>query len=107
MRRVPGSCAPSGRVQAGDGIPATSLLVETLLNRHAEGDIDEAEAAIAGLATAPVEGCVIRNVWVLRLRALLAHARGDAGYDDLRNRYRERATSLGFEGHVQWAAAMP
>ncbi len=42
------------------------------------------------------------------MRALLARARGDeAGYRELRDRYREMATSHGFEGHMQWAAAMP
>jgi hypothetical protein len=45
---------------------------------------------------------------VLRLRALLARAHGDdTGYRDYRDRYRELATSLGFEGHIAWAEAMP
>ena len=71
-------------------------------------DVAEAEAAIARLAAAPADGSVIRDVWLLRLRALLASARGDeAGYRELRDRYRETATSHGFEGHMQWAAAMP
>ena len=30
-----------------------------------------------------------------------------AAYRDYRDRYREMATSLGFEGHMQWAEAMP
>ena len=60
------------------GIPATGVLVETLLDRGAEGDVAEAEAAIERLAAAPAdEGLVIREVWLLRLRALLARARGD------------------------------
>ena len=34
--------------------------------------------------------------WLLRLRALLAHAHGDeTGYRDYRDRYRAMATSLG------------
>jgi adenylate cyclase len=42
------------------------------------------------------------------LRALLAWARGDeAGYRDFNDRYRAIATSLGFEGHMKWAEAMP
>ena len=54
-------------------IPATGVLVETLLDRGAESDVAEAEAAIERLATAPAdEGLVIRDVWLLRLRALLA-----------------------------------
>ena len=50
----------------------------------------------------------IREIWLLRLRALLAHARGDAvAYADLRDRYRDMARTLGFEGHMAWAEAMP
>jgi adenylate cyclase len=45
---------------------------------------------------------------LLRLRTMLARAHGnEAGYRDLRDRYRALATSLGFEGHMQWAEAMP
>ena len=69
----------------------------------------EAEAAITRLADAPADdGLAIREIWLLRLRALLARARGDkAGYRDYRDRYRAMATSLGFEGHMAWAEAMP
>jgi hypothetical protein len=50
---------------------------------------------------------VIRDIWVLRLRALLARARGDDdAYRTLVNRYRSMAESLGFEGHIAWAEAM-
>ncbi len=60
------------------GIPATGVLVETLLDRGAEGDVAEAEAAIERLAAAPADdGLVIRDIWLLRLRALLARAHGD------------------------------
>ena len=86
----------------GWGIPATGVLVETLLDRGADGDVAEAEAAIERLAAAPAdEGLVIRDIWLLRLRALLARAHGDeAAYRDYRDRYRAMATSLGFEGHI-------
>ena len=69
----------------------------------------EAEAAIERLATAPAEeGLVIRDIWLLRLRALLARARGDdVAYRNLVSRYRAMATSLGFEGNMTWAEAMP
>jgi hypothetical protein len=95
--------------QLGWGIPATGVLVETLVDRVADGDRAEAEAAIEQLATAPAdEGLVIREIWLLRLRALLARAHGDeAAYRDYRDRYRAMATSLGFEGHIAWAEAMP
>ena len=63
---------------------------------------------IASLAVAPADGSVIRDVSLLRIRALLARARGDeASYRDHRDRYRAMATSLGFEGHMAWAEAMP
>ena len=91
------------------GIPATGVLVETLLDRGAESDVAEAEAAIERLAAAPAdEGLVIRDIWLLRLRALLARAHGDdTAYRDYRDRYRDMAISLGFEGHIAWAEAMP
>ena len=91
------------------GVPATGVLVETLLDRGADADVAEAEAAIERLATAPAdEGLVIRDIWLLRVRALLARAHGDTeAYPHLRDRYRDMATTLGFEGHIAWAEAMP
>jgi hypothetical protein len=84
-------------------------LVETLLERGTQGDVAEAEVAIDRLAAAPAdEGLVIRDPWLLRMRALLARAHGDeASYHDYRDRYRAMATELGFEGHMKWAEAMP
>ena len=50
---------------------------------------------------------VVRDIWLLRLRALLARARGDdVAYRDLASRYRAMAESLGFEGHIAMAEAM-
>jgi hypothetical protein len=91
------------------GIPATGVLVETLLDRGADGDVAEAEAAIERLAAVRTdEGLALREVTLLRLRALLARAHGDdAAYRDHRDRYRAMATSLGYEGHMAWAEAMP
>jgi len=93
----------------GYGIPTTGVLVETLLDRGADADLVEAEAAIERLAAAPAdEGLVIREIWLLRSRTLLARARGDmVAYADLRDRYRAMAKTLGFEGHIAWAEAMP
>ena len=90
------------------GIPATGVLVETLLDRGAEGDVAKAEAAIERLAAAPADdGLVMRDIWLLRLRALLARAHGDdVTYRDLVNCYRAMAESLGFEGHIAWAEAL-
>jgi hypothetical protein len=94
------------------GVPAAGVLVETLLDRCADGDSEsdlaEAEAAIERLAEARAdEGLVTREIWLLRLHALLARAHGDAtAYAQLRDRYHDRAKTLGFEGHIAWAEAM-
>ena len=90
------------------GVPATGALVETLLDRGADADLSEAEAAIERLAQAPTEaGLALRDVWLLRLHALLARARGDAAaYAHLRDRYREMAETVGFKGHIAWAEAL-
>ncbi len=93
------------------GLPATGVLVETLLERGADADIAEAEAAIERLAAAPTdqgEAEPARDIWLLRLRALLAQARGDtAAYTPLCGNYRDMARSLQFDGHIAWAEALP
>ncbi len=88
---------------------ATVALVETLLARGSADDIAEAEAAVERLGASLGEA-----VWVvpcrewMRLRALIARARGDdPAYQQLKARYRQASTELGFEGHMAWAAAMP
>jgi adenylate cyclase len=88
---------------------ATNVLVESLLDRGADGDREEAEAAIARLAAAFKVGApVARDIWLLRLRALFARACGDeAGFREYRDRHGALARSLGFEGHIKWAEAMP
>jgi adenylate cyclase len=82
--------------------------VTALLVRNDDGDRDEAQAVIDRLAGVPVEaGFVLNELWLLRMRALLARARGDYNaYRNLRDRYRDMATSLGFQGHMQCAAEM-
>jgi adenylate cyclase len=91
------------------GGPPTAVLVEALLRRGADTDLEEAQAAIDRLTTVPTEpGFVLNDIFLLRLRALLARTRGDeAAYLDFRDRYRDMANSLGFEGHIAWAEAMP
>ena len=88
---------------------ATAALVETLLGRGSDTDVQEAAAAIERLAAVPTDpGFVLNEIPLLRMRALLAHARGDdTAYRDYRDRYRALATSLGFEGHMAMAEAMP
>jgi adenylate cyclase len=87
---------------------ATVVLVEALLRRRAEGDLQQAQAAIDRLADVPTEpGMVMFELSPLRSRALLARAHGDeAAYRDYRDRYRAMARTLGFEGHIAWAEAM-
>jgi hypothetical protein len=91
------------------GAQATGLLVETLLDGGADADVAEAEAAIERFAAAPTDDSLaVRDIWLLRLQALLARAHGDtAAYAHFRDRYREMARSLEFDGHKAWAEAMP
>ena len=89
------------------GLWGTGVHVETLVERATEGDLTEAQEAIDRLARMPYNGSAIRDITLLRLRALLARARGDnAAYQDLVGRYHAMAKSLGFEGHIAWAEAM-
>jgi hypothetical protein len=96
------------RQSAGVGRSRDRVLVETLLDRAAESDVAEAEAAVERLAAAPTDdGFPPRDILVLRLRALLARACGD----DVVCRksvacYRAMAKSLGFYGHIAMAEAM-
>ena len=108
MRAAVDQLVREGQLPGVWGIPATGVLAETLLDRGSDGDVAEADAAIERLAAAPADdGLVIRDIWLLRLRALLAQARGDgAAYAQFRDRYRDMATSLGFDGHIAWAEAM-
>jgi adenylate cyclase len=89
--------------------PATTALAESLLRRGTEPDLQEAQTAVDRLAACATDpGFVLHGIWLLRLRALLAHARGDhRDYYDYRDRYREMARSLGFKGHIARAEAMP
>ncbi len=49
--------------------------METPLDRGADGDVAEAEAAIERLAAAAADDAlVMREIWLLRLRAPLARA---------------------------------
>jgi class 3 adenylate cyclase len=97
----------SGNFATADRV--TLLLVEKLLTRSGVGDVAEAEAAVDRLAAAlPHDGWTFTASVLLRLRALVAQAHGDeTGYRVYRDRYRAMAASLGFEGHIAWAEAMP
>ena len=106
MRKAVGDLYHAG--QLGYVVSGIGLLVEALLERGAEGDLAEAQEAIDRLANLPADhGSAMLEITLLRLRALLARARGDVAYRDLVSRYRAMAESLGFEGHMKWAEAMP
>jgi class 3 adenylate cyclase len=97
--------------QAGDlfyGVWGTGVLVQTLLERAAEGDLAEAQEAIDWLSNLSAEeDSAMLDITLLRLRTLLARTRGDdVAYRDLVSRYRAMAESLGFEGHIDCAEAM-
>jgi len=106
MRKAVDDLHQAGRL--GYSIWGTGVLVETLLERGAEDDLTEAQEAIDRLANLPTdEGWAMREITLLRLRALLSRARGDdVAYRDFWDRYRDMARSLGFEGHTAWAEAM-
>ena len=100
------------QLRSGEGINrgwATTVLVEGLLQRGQDGDLEAAQEAIDRLAAMPTEPVFLyHELPLLRLNALIAKARGDeAGYRDFRDRYRVRAKSVGFEGHMAMAEAMP
>jgi hypothetical protein len=71
--------------------------------------LEAAQEAIDQLAAMPTEPVFLyHELPLLRLNALIANARGDeAGYREFRDRYRARAKSVGFEGHMAIAEAMP
>ena len=106
MRKAADDLFHAGQVLYG--IWGSATLVDALLQRGSDGDVVEAEGVIHRLANLPDDGdWVVLQIWLLRLRALLARARGDdSRYRDLRDRYRAMAKSLGFEGHMHWAEAM-
>jgi adenylate cyclase len=88
--------------------PAVMVLVESLLRRGRDADVDEAKMAIARLvAVSTQRGFALYDVLLLRLRALLARAQGDeSAYRDFVDRYRAMAQSLGYEGHIAMAEEM-
>ncbi|MDT5186223.1 MAG: hypothetical protein QOI29_4381, partial [Mycobacterium sp.] len=106
MRQAVDELHQAGRL-GGYGVWGTGVLVQTLLERGAEGDLAEAQEAFDWLTNLPDDGSAAREITLLRLRALLARARGDdVAYRDLVGRYRAMAESLGFEGHIVWAKAI-
>ncbi|TDK86077.1 cyclase [Mycobacterium paragordonae] len=90
------------------GVLGTGMLVETLLERGANGDLTEAEQAIERLANLRAQDdWAMRDITLLRLRALMARTCSDDDtYRVLVDRYRTMAGTLGFDGHIAWAETM-
>jgi hypothetical protein len=92
----------------GYAVYGALILVETLIARGLPGDLAEAQDAIDALTHVRAsERWAIRDVILLRLRALMVRAHGDdLAYRDLVSRHRAIAESLGYQGHIEWAEAM-
>ena len=86
---------------------ATAVLVKSLLHRGFDADVREARGAISKLTAVPTEpGFVLYEIWLRRLRSLLAQAEGDeVAYRNHRDAYRKMAADLGFEGHMAMSEA--
>jgi adenylate cyclase len=97
----------TGNFASAEGVAL--VLVETLLLRGGEGDVAAAEAAVdRSAAVLPHAGCTHTALVLLRLRALVARARGDEPtYRELVERFRAMAASFGLEGSMAWAETMP
>jgi class 3 adenylate cyclase len=106
LRRASDDSFNTGNLTNAENL--TVALVETLTARGDEDDVTEAEAAIRRLsAVVPYGGCTQSALVILRLRALVARARGDEQpYRELVESYRTMATSLGYKGNLLWAEAV-
>ena len=106
MRQVVDGMHRTGRL--AHAVWGAGVLVEALLERGTAGDVTEAGGAIDRLASLRADhDSAMLDITLLRLRALLARARGaDVAHRELAIRYRAMAISLGFDGHQDWAEAM-
>ncbi len=107
MRKAVDELHQAGRL--GFGVWGTGVLVETLLERGAEGDLAEAQEAIDRLANLRAEQRFgdARHHAAATARAASPGPRRRCCLPGLGSRYRAMAESLGFEGHIAWAEAMP
>ena len=106
MREAVDELQQAGRI--GYGVWGTGVLVATLLQRGAAGDLSEVEEQMDWPVNVSADdGPAALEITLLRLRALLSRARGDDDVcRDLAGRYRAMAESLGFEGGIVWAEEM-
>lgn len=98
-------------IDSGEAInmsASVTVLVQSLIARGDRDDLDHAQRVIDRFAALPTDpGFVLYDVQLMRLRALLARARGDEErYRECSDRYRELATAYRYEGHMALAARM-
>jgi hypothetical protein len=91
-----------GEVAREAGVAATTLRYYEQIGLVAAAARVGGQRRYDGSVLAPTEeDFVLFDVALLRLRALLARARGDeASYRDFAERYSTAATAYGFEGHM-------
>ena len=86
---------------------ATTVLVESLLLRGADGDIAEAQAAIERLAAVPTDpGTSCTNCPCVDAGTASTCPRRRGRLPGLSRSLPRHRTTLGFEGHMKWAEAM-
>lgn len=90
------------------GVPTAAVLVELLERRGSYRDLADAEAVIAKVTSLTAERRLgLHDIWLLRMRALVARARTDRStYRDLREKYTRMAVDLGFQGHITFAETL-
>ncbi|TXI64395.1 MAG: hypothetical protein E6Q55_06270 [Mycolicibacterium mageritense] len=88
--------------------PAATVLVESLLTEPSPSDRKTAMDVIERLAAVPIDpGFVLHEIPLLRLRAMLARVDDDQlAYRTYVDRYRSKASAVGFEGHIAIANTM-
>jgi adenylate cyclase len=87
---------------------AASVLVESLLDRRADGDLQKAQATIDRLAASSLGSeHLLDELTVLRLRGLLARAHGDAvACQQFMDGFHAKAAAAGFEPLVAGGAEL-
>ena len=109
------SCAPTANCSAGTNAVLRMLQRPLIWWSHCcvaerTPTCRRPQAAIERLAAAPTDpgfGPEAKSGCCGCARCWRAAHGDDAAYRDYRDRYRAMATSLGFEGHMKWAEAMP
>jgi adenylate cyclase len=98
-----GVCGANGNTAARDEGRAPRRV-----KRATPADLRHAQTAVDRLSADPTEpGVVLNEIALLRGRAQLARAHGDANaFERIVREYRGKATAYGFEGHLAMANVM-